>query len=363
MVAKVVPGILLGPVAGVVADRFSRRAIMIATDLIRALLVLALVFIDQPSHMIAVIFVTAAVSVFYNPASSALLPNLVTGEQLVTAGSLHVMTQRTAMLIGNGVGAVVLAGMGPHNVFYIDAISFVVSAVLLGAMILPSVAAAPASAEPEQRQSAWVHFQSDVKESLSFLKAAVPVRRLLTTFSISAVGDSAFSVLMVTFFTIGLGLTAESLGYFWALFGGASVIGALAIGAVGHKIPWRYLISVAAVYVWVTMMGALLIAQPVPSIAFPALLGLGSGAVNVGAQAAIGQLVPDHVRGRIFGAWGMVTNLIYVAGTLSAGFLSDRFGPTPTLMGFTTFFLLAGAYAFVAFREFPAPAASAAANQ
>lgn len=362
MIAKVVPGILLGTVAGVMADRVSRRTVMVVSDLLRALLVLALVFVDQPPVIIGLIFLTASVAVFYNPASSALLPNLVSSEQLVTAGSLNVMTQRLAMLIGNGVGAVVLMAVGPHNVFYLDAVSFVISALLLGAMALPAAAATPASSKPGARQSTLARFKSDLRESAAFLKGAAPVRHLLGTFSIASLGDSALNVLLVTFFTVGLGLAAESLGYVWALFGGAALIGALTIGAIGHKISWRYLLSFSTVWIWFTMMTSLLIARPIPSVAFLALLGLGSGAVNVGAQSAVGQLVPDHVRGRIFGAWGTINNLIYVVGTLIAGFLSDRFGPAPTMMGFTTFYLLAGAYAFVAFRDQSSPAASEAAG-
>ncbi len=358
MIAKVVPGIILGPVAGVVADRVSRRAVMIIADLLRGAAVLGLVFVEKPSAIIALIFLAAAISCFYNPASAALLPNLVGKEQLVTAGSLRVMTERTAMLIGNGLGAVVLTFMGAHNVFYIDAISFVVSAFLVGAIAVPAVAAAVG--KQKESQGTWAKFRGDLTETIAFLRESAPVRHLLNAFAIAALGDSALNVLLVTFFTVGLGLAAEALGYVWALFGGAALLGALLIGAIGHKIPWRFLVSGAAVYIWFMMMGALMVAKTIPSIAFLTLLGFGSGAINVGVQAAVGQLVPDYVRGRVFGAWGMINNLIYVVGTLSAGALSDWIGPIPTLMGFTTFYLLTGVYAFFAFRSQPAVAAEAA---
>lgn len=360
MIAKVVPGVLLGPVAGVVADRISRRTIMVISDLLRAALVLGLVFVERPALIITLIFLAAAVSVFFGPASGALLPNVVTKEQLVTAGSLNVMTQRMAMLIGNGLGAAVLVFVGPHNVFYIDATSYVVSAFLLVAMAVPAVLTAPGENKSGERTGLWQRFQADLKESLTFLRQAAPVRHLLTTFGIAAVGDSAMNVLTVTFFTVGLGLAAESLGIVWALFGGASVIGALAIGAVGHKLPWRLLVPVSATYVWFMMMGALITQSAIPSITFMTLMGLGSGAVNVGAQAALGELVPDWVRGRVFGAWGMVNSVIYIVGVLSAGALSDTFGPAPTLMLFCTFYLLAGVYAFFTLRGRPAVEAARA---
>lgn len=350
MVAKVVPGVLLGPVAGVVADRFSRRSIIVASDLVRALLVLGLVFTEQPAAIIALVFLAASASTFHNPAASALLPSLVTREELVTAGSLSVLTQRMAMLLGSGIGAVVLMAVGPHSVFYIDAASFVLSAVIVGAMALPVVAQTETPAASASGSSGIRRFASDVTEVLSFIRQSPPIKRLMTTFAIAAVPDAALNVLLVTFFTVGLGIAAEQIGFVWALFGGASVVGALAIGVVGNRVPWRHLISIGAVYIWAAMMGVLVSHSVIGSVSFLALLGLGSGAINVGATAAIGILVPDEVRGRVFSVWGMMNSLIYVFGVLAAGVLSDAFGPTPVLLGFTTFYLLAGVYSFFAFR-------------
>lgn len=181
MIAKVLPTVLLGPLAGVLADRLPRRTVMIASDLLRAMLVLGLVFTENPAAMITLVFLSAAAAAFYNPASNALLPTLVPPEELVTAGSLSVVTQRLALLLGNGIGA---------------------------------------------------------------------------------------AVLMLV-------------------------------------------------------------------------------------QAAVGLLVPDQVRGRIFSGWAMVQSLIYVGGVFAAGALSDALGPTRVLLGFITFYLLGGIYAFAAFRSPP----------
>jgi MFS family permease len=385
LVAKMLPGVLLAPVAGVVADRLPRRTIMVVCDVLRAVLVLGLVVTDHPVVILALVFLAASVAAFHNPAASALLPNLVTQEQLVTAGSLAVMTQRMAQLLGNGIGAAVLGWLGAHNVFYIDAASFVVSALLVSAMVLPAGAAASAPAQSESSgegvvatqgessgegaapaQATARSFKGDVKEALSFLRNTAPVRHLFVAFGIAAVGDSAMNVLMTTFFTAALGLAVEHLGYVWAAFGGASVLGALAIGALGNRIHWRTLISFGAVYVYATNMAALASGQALLATVFITLLGLGSGAINVGAQAAVGTLVPDQVRGRIFSAFGMMQSLIFVIFSMTAGALSDHLGPTIVLMIFSTPYLLAGLYTFFAFRktvattEATAPSAPAA---
>ncbi|MFZ5826079.1 MAG: MFS transporter [Bacillota bacterium] len=358
MVSKVLPSALLSPVAGALADRLPRRAIMITSDLIRAALVLALVFVEQPALILTLVFLSAIASVFYFPASSAMLPGLVKKEELVTAGSLGVMTQRMAMLLGNGLGAAVLIAVGPHNVFYIDSASFLVSALLLSFISVPAAARAAASS-----RSAWGKFVEDMRETLAFLKQASAVRHLMTSLSIASIGDSAINILMVTFFTITLGIAAEMVGFVWALFGATSVIGALVIGAIGNRVHWRHLFTFGAAYVWFTMVGALVTSSVIPSTAFLTLLGLGSGATNVALQAAIGELVPDHVRGRVFGAWSTVQAVLFVSGGLTAGALSDRIGPAPTLLLFSMAFLACALYAFFAFRKLPsrqsAPAAPA----
>lgn len=359
-VAKVLPQILFGTVAGVLADRFSRKRIMVAADLLRAVLVLGLVFVSEPWQIISLVAASSVVAAFFNPASNALLPSLVTREQLVTAGALGVMTQRSAMLLGMGLGSAVLGVVGPHAVFLIDSASFLVSALLVAGIVAPA-AARPAHPSDEgtaaPRLGAWTRFRGDLAETLAFLRENPPVRQFFSVFAFAAVGDSGLNVLLVTFFTVALGIAAENLGYVWALFGAASVAGALALGAWGSKIPWYRIVTFSSFYVWATIMGALLWSSPIPSVALMTLMGLGSGAVNVAVQAAVGQLVPNQVRGRIFGVWGMMQSLIYIVGVMVAGILSDRLGPTTTTMIFVTAFLAGGIYAVITFRTPPVPTA------
>ncbi|HYF95869.1 MAG TPA: MFS transporter [Symbiobacteriaceae bacterium] len=349
MIAKVVPGVILGPVAGVVADRFPRRTVMIITDVLRAGLVAGLVFTSAPSAIITLCTLAAVVSTFHGPAYNALLPTVVTPEELVSANSLSVVTGRLAMLLGNGLGAVVMIFLGAHNVFYIDAASFLVSGALLLPMV-PPAAAALARTDGSEHRSMAARFGADLKEALTFIRQTPTIRNMMITLAIVAFPDASLNVLMTTFFTIDLGLPAEGLGLLWALMGGTAVVGALVIGAIGSRVHWKYLISAGAVYIWACMVALLLIRGVISSATFIGLIGLGSGAINVGIQAAIGLLVPDQIRGRIFGGWGMINNLIYVIGALASGWLSDWMGASTTLMGFVTFYLLAGVYAWFAFR-------------
>lgn len=347
LVSKMVPTLLLGPVAGSVADRLPRKFVMVAADLVRAVLVLALVFVEQPAAIIGLVFASAIAAAFFQPADSAMVPSLVAKEELVTAGSLIVMTQRMAMLLGNGLGAAVLMLVGPHNVFLIDSASFVLSALLIWSMRVPAAAAAPAPAAGEKGPAVGplARLLGDMRETVEAVRQRPVLRHLLIGLSIATVGDSGTNVLLVTFFTITLGLAAEQMGFVMALFGGAAVLGSFLIGAIGSRIHWRYLFSLGCGYVWFTATGATLAGSVIPSAAFITLLGLGSGAINVGIQVAVAELVPDQLRGRVFGAWSTLSALIMILGNLLAGVLADRIGPAVGMLGYALAYLAAGIYA------------------
>lgn len=363
MVSKMVPTLLLGPLAGSVADRLPRKVVMVVADLVRAALVLALVFVEHPAAVIGLVFAAAVAAAFFQPANSALLPSLVEHDQLVTAGSLNVMTQRLAMLLGNGLGAAVLMLVGPHGVFAIDAATYLISALLLSGLRLPATtqvsgagalaslaggAGDPAAPTGEvaahKPASARFRLVEDLRETAALVRARPTLRHLLTGLAIANLGDSGTNVLFVTFFTITLGLATEQLGFVWAAFAGAAMLGSLVIGAVGNRVHWRYLFNLGCVYIWFTATGAMLASSLVPSTVFLTMLGLGSGAINVGLQVAVAELVPDNVRGRIFGTFGTVSALIMVTGNLIAGVLADRIGPAATMLGFALAYLAAGVY-------------------
>jgi len=361
MVSKMVPTLVLGPLAGSVADRAPRKVVMVAADLVRAALVLALVFVEHPAAVIGLVFAAAVAAAFFQPANSALLPSLVEHEHLVAAGSLNVMTQRLAMLLGNGLGAAVLMLVGPHGVFAIDAATFVVSALLLSGLRL--AAAAPVGEGAARRpEPARVRLAEDLRETVALVRARPTLRHLLIGLGLANLGDSGTNVLLVTFFTVTLGVATEQLGFAWAAFGGAAMLGSLVIGAIGNRVHWRHLFSFSCVYFWFTATAAMAARSFVVSSAFLTLLGLGSGAVNVGLQVAVAELVPDHLRGRVFGTWGTVSALILVSGNLVAGVLADRIGPAVTMMGYALAYLAAGIYGHFSLRPQGGTASPAAAR-
>lgn len=139
---RMLPSVALGPLAGPLADRLPRRALMIASDLGRALLVLGIVFVDEPSELpllYALVVGQMGLSVFFEAARSASVPNTLAKEDLQSGYALSAATWSTMLALGGWIGGALVARFGVDRVLQIDAATYVASALLLRGLALPPV--------------------------------------------------------------------------------------------------------------------------------------------------------------------------------------------------------------------------------
>src|SRR6185503_11925613 len=140
MVARFLPTVVLGPGAGVIADRFSRRSIMIASDVMRALVVLGFLFVRRPDQMWLVYLLTVlqlSFSTFFEPAKTAVIPSIVTDRELVPANAIAAVTWSVMLTLGAAVGGLVAGLFGTNAAFVLDSLTFVASAILIGSVSFP----------------------------------------------------------------------------------------------------------------------------------------------------------------------------------------------------------------------------------
>jgi len=137
LVLQVLPQTLVGPMAGVVNDRLNRKHVMIAADLGRCVVVLAMLFVRSRS-MVWLIYpllvLETTMAAFFEPARSAVIPNIASEGEVLAANTLSSATWSVNLLIGAAVGGLVAAFFGREVVFGLNALSFLVSAVLIGGM-------------------------------------------------------------------------------------------------------------------------------------------------------------------------------------------------------------------------------------
>ena len=152
IIATMLPGFLLAPMCGVIVDRFPRRAVMIVSDLARAVIALGLLGVRGPETVWVAYACMAMLSVFsvlFDPARSAVLPNIVSKEELVSANALSAVTWSIMLTSGALAGGIVAKYLGTDTVFILNSLSFIVSALFLARMVMPQ-ADAP-QRHPERR--------------------------------------------------------------------------------------------------------------------------------------------------------------------------------------------------------------------
>jgi MFS family permease len=137
LVLQVLPQTLVGPTAGVVNDRLKRKQVMIAADLIRFAVVLAMLFVRSRSMVWLVyplLLAETTMAAFFEPARSSVIPNIAAESEVLVANTLSSATWSVNLLIGASVGGVVAALFGRDAVFILNALSFLMSAVLISGM-------------------------------------------------------------------------------------------------------------------------------------------------------------------------------------------------------------------------------------
>jgi len=137
LILQVIPQTLVGPTAGVVNDRLRRKHVMIAADLVRFLVVLAMLFVRSPAMawlIYPLLLAETTMAAFFEPARNAVIPNIASETEVLVANTLSSATWSVNLLVGASVGGLVAAFFGRDAVFVLNALSFLVSAILISGM-------------------------------------------------------------------------------------------------------------------------------------------------------------------------------------------------------------------------------------
>ena len=170
LVLQVIPQTLAGPTAGVVNDRLRRKYVMIAADLIRFVVVLAMLLVRSRSMVWLVyplLLAETTMAAFFEPARSAVIPNIASKGEVLVANTLSSATWSVNLMLGAGIGGIVAALFGRNAVFVLNALSFLTSAFLIRGMRF---------AEPHAETSAPLRLRdlvdfSPVLEGIRYIRA------------------------------------------------------------------------------------------------------------------------------------------------------------------------------------------------
>ena len=335
---------LVSPLAGVVADRFDRRDVLVTADLVRAGVVACFVVVDEPGEvwlLYALTFVQLGISGFFFPAHRALLPELVSRRELGAANALGSATWSTMLALGAAAGGAVAGWVGTTACFVIDSGTFLVSAAVLAGIRRPGRDAATAGAAGAGVLHAYL-------DGLRYLRRSVDVALVACHKAANALlVAGAFQVVIVAIsqerFVVGE-RGSTGLGLMLALVGVGTGLGPIAARAVTGDDDRRLRVALAASYA-VTGAGVLVVALagslPV-LLAGAALRGVGSGIGWVFSTQLLLHIVPDRVRGRVFSTEFAILTLCSSAGALLAGWAVDGVGIDGLLLTMAAAILVPG---------------------
>lgn len=302
LTAEAVPAIVLGPIAGVFTDRWDRRRMMIATDLLRAGAVAAMLAVhDRDSVSIVYAALTAETSFgqFFNPARRALVPNLVgRGTELSTANSLSQLVGGVIRLVGGPVGGVLYVFCGFHYVVAIDVASYLSSATFT-ALIRHRAQPQPPSVDRDGPQRAWRGFRSELRAGLAHIRRTADLPILFAVAILFFTGNAILTALLVPYLGGVLHAGARSLGVLFGALGLGYAIGGPLSRLVTDRTSDRATIAVSLAVLAAVFAAAFNIPRLTWDVALFALIGPPAVCFLVTADTSIARRTPDHIQGRV----------------------------------------------------------------
>ena len=336
--AEVLPVLLLGPVAGVVIDRYSRKAVLIGADLFRAALVLSLLWPQGAWHAYLVAAGLAAGGAFFNPTVQAVIPALTTERQRLAANSVAWSTGRLVQIVASAAagGLIALVGTGPA--FALNAASFVISALLIATLpISPHAGQASAGA-----RRGWRGYWDDARAGLHSALHDRFVAPLLLVQALASLAVGATGALLVVLAERHLQLPPA--GFAWLI--GAIGVGAL-LGPLAPNLFARDYRDVRWLFVPYVVRGVgdalLAVFTPLPvALLLLFVYGLNTSTGMVVYSSVLQTLVPDAVRGRVFTLLDVTWSAMRLLSLVLGGLVVDLVGVRPLYWGGGALLALAG---------------------
>ena len=352
LVARFLPSFVFGPLSGVVADRFSRRSIMIISDLLRALVVLGFLLVRRADQLWIIYVLTVAqlgLSTFFEPAKTAAIPSVVSDRELVAANAISSVTWSVMLTLGAAIGGVVTGWFGTNVAFILDAATFALSAILIARIRIPE-------REPRDKRKLTVRNALGITETIEgarYVKNRPRVLALLLVKPAWGIGGGILTLLAVfgeRIFPVG-NSAATGIGVLFAARGIGTAIGPIVARRVSGEGKERMQASIGIAFL---IGGLFYIAFGAATNFVFALIVLGiahtGGSILwVFSTVLLQRGVQDNFRGRVFAAELALLTLTMAASNYVTGELLDRFKLSPRVVtiGIGIFFLLPGLLWFV----------------
>jgi MFS family permease len=313
-----VPAVIVGLVAGPLVDRLSRKRLIIAADIARLGVFVALPFVGSALAIVALAAVAGVANSFFRPAVLAGVPNLIAEEDLAQGTSLLQATDWAATTLGPIIGGVIVSASGPDLVYWINAVTFLISVLLL--MRIP---ARLLQSEQAITRGHW----RDLADGFGAFRRSAAMLTVIVAFGFAMLATGLINVSEIFLAERALHRGAFGYGLLWTATGVGLVVGSLVSGALLESreltdiyplafLPWAAGILAAAISqnIWVAAL-AMVVA------------GFGNGLTFPMTVLIVQRYTEDRLRGRAFTLIISAHNLLLGIAMVASGALTEVAGP------------------------------------
>ncbi|TET27562.1 MFS transporter [Candidatus Aerophobetes bacterium] len=338
------PVVIFAPLAGVYVDRWRRKSTLMSCNFLRAGLVLIIplliIYGKGMAHIYAVIFLVFAVTSFFTPARSAIIPNLVEKGELLAANSLSNITRMAATIGGVSIGGLVVAFVGVRTSFYLNSLGFALAGLAISTIKMQED-------PPSNSRSGLKEVGRELIQGLKFIGGERRIKFVAASLFI-LMGVSGLGYVIVTVFvTKALGLGTIGLSILAASVGAAVLCGSLLYSHFGGHLRRDRVILASIIMAGI---GTIILAQSrtifLLSIGV-GVIGLVASPIMIASYTLTQEITPDRIRGRVFAALEVVISSAFLIFVWLAGVLGSRIPPSQvfyligiTLLGYAGVVLL-----------------------
>ncbi len=317
---RVLAFIIFSPFAGVLADRVDRKKILYTTHFIRMGIVACLPFVTAAWQIYGLVFLLNVFNAFFTPTYKAIIPQVVDKRYYRQAIGLSTATFQLLGVLGPGLAGILAVWFGARDIFFVDAVSFVLAGILI--LLLPGalLKSPPAEKSGAKPLSAW----ADVMKGATLLFGTPVIRFALAIEFVSAIAGAQILVNTIGHVKDGLGLTDVYYGWVMAAFGIGATVAAFLSGSFDTSPSRRTSLIGGALLLGLAIAGANYVGYPVLLILW-LCAGLGQSLAEIPSETLIGEQIEGSQQGKVFGSHFAFSHLWWAIAYPIAGFTGSRF--------------------------------------
>ena len=323
------PAVLLTPIGGAIADRYSRRKIIVLSDLLRGLTVLSLaglMFVAPDATQETIVWLCVVsvlitvVTTFFGPAISATIPDLVPQDKVAAANSLGQLSFQLSVFIGQGLGGTLFRLLGAPVLFLINGVSYLYASASQTFVAIPQVIPDKNSGWKEQ----FLDFKRDILEGFRYVWHRGGLREAVFVSAFLAFFSTPIIILLPFYVEDVLQARVDWYGFLLATYGVGTLLGYLFAGAMRFSGQARGRLMMTFILLQSAGYGLLGLAKnPTTALGLALAGGFTSGFVTVNITTIVQITTPGEIRGRVFGLLAAISGSLTPIAMGLAGVVAD----------------------------------------